>query len=120
MSSPIMVGHMEQRAINQLTEYPQNARTHPGAQIEQIVASIREFGFVNPILIGTDDRIIAGHARLRRTSPIACGGGRPTPAGPTSAARPARCSKRRAAPSARRTCSTSCGRCRASRQVRRS
>ena len=53
MSSPIMVGHMEKRAINQLREYPQNARTHSEAQIEQIVASIREFGFVNPILIGS-------------------------------------------------------------------
>ncbi len=62
MSSPIMVGHMEKRAINQLREYPQNARTHSEAQIEQIVASIREFGFVNPILIGTDNGIIAGHA----------------------------------------------------------
>jgi len=65
MSSAIMVGHIEQRAIDQLTEYPQNARTHSHAQIEQIAASIREFGFVNPILIGTDNRIIAGHARLR-------------------------------------------------------
>jgi DNA modification methylase len=65
MSSPMMVGHIEQRAIDQLTEYPQNARTHSGAQVEQIVASVREFGFVNPILIGTDNGIIAGHARLR-------------------------------------------------------
>jgi DNA modification methylase len=65
MSSPIMVGHIEQRAIDQLTEYTQNARTHSDAQVEQIVASIREFGFVNPILIGTDNGIIAGHARLR-------------------------------------------------------
>jgi DNA modification methylase len=65
MSSPIMVGHIEKRAINQLTEHPQNARKHPGTQIEQILASIREFGFVNPILIGSDDGIIAGHARLQ-------------------------------------------------------
>ena len=65
MSSPIMVGQIEQRSVNQLKIHPQNARTHSDAQIEQIVASIREFGFVNPILIGTNNGIIAGHARLR-------------------------------------------------------
>ena len=65
MSSFIMVGHIEQRPVDQLKAHPQNARTHSEAQVEQIVASIREFGFVNPILIGTDDGIIAGHARLQ-------------------------------------------------------
>src|SRR5262249_4660644 len=43
---------------------PRNARTHPKHQIDQIVASIREFGFVNPILADPDGRIIAGHGRL--------------------------------------------------------
>ena len=44
---------------------PRNARTHPKRQIEQIIASIRAFGFTNPIL--TDERgvLIAGHGRLR-------------------------------------------------------
>jgi ParB-like chromosome segregation protein Spo0J len=60
-----MVGHIEQRPVDQLKPHRQNARTHSEAQIEQIVASIREFGFVNPILIGSDDGIIAGHARLQ-------------------------------------------------------
>jgi ParB-like chromosome segregation protein Spo0J len=54
---------MERRPIDQLVPYANNARTHSDAQIEQIAASIREFGFVNPILIGTDNGIIAGHAR---------------------------------------------------------
>jgi DNA modification methylase len=40
-----------------------NARTHSREQIAQIAASIGEFGFVNPILIGVDGTIIAGHAR---------------------------------------------------------
>ncbi len=40
-----------------------NARTHRKQQVRQIAASIREFGFVNPILIDEADRIIAGHAR---------------------------------------------------------
>ena len=63
MSFPTVVGAIQQRPIEQLKMYPQNSRTHSTAQIQQIAASIREFGFVNPILIGTDDVIIAGHAR---------------------------------------------------------
>jgi ParB/RepB/Spo0J family partition protein len=65
MSSVVVVGQIERRSVDQLKKHPQNARTHSGAQIEQIAASIREFGFVNPILIGSDDVIVAGHARLQ-------------------------------------------------------
>jgi hypothetical protein len=65
MSSIVMVGHVEQRPIDQLLADAKNARTHSAAQVDQIAASIREFGFVNPILIGPDNRIIAGHARWR-------------------------------------------------------
>ena len=43
---------------------PRNARTHPKRQLEQIAASIRAFGFANPILIDAEGRIIAGHGRL--------------------------------------------------------
>ena len=43
---------------------PRNARTHPKRQVEQIAASIRAFGFANPILIDAEGRIIAGHGRL--------------------------------------------------------
>ena len=42
-----------------------NPRTHSPEQIAQIAASIREFGFVNPILVGPDGGIIAGEGRLR-------------------------------------------------------
>ena len=65
MCSPILVSQIEHRPIVQLAGYPQNSRTHSDKQIAQVVASIREFGFVNPILVGTDNVIIAGHARLR-------------------------------------------------------
>ncbi|MDQ3483450.1 MAG: site-specific DNA-methyltransferase [Pseudomonadota bacterium] len=41
-----------------------NARTHPKRQVEQIVGSIRAFGFTNPILIVPDGTVIAGHGRL--------------------------------------------------------
>jgi DNA modification methylase len=51
-------------AVGALRPDPRNARTHPKQQIDQIVASIRQFGFVNPILADPDGRIIAGHGRL--------------------------------------------------------
>jgi ParB-like chromosome segregation protein Spo0J len=63
--APHLVGNIESRPVDQLLPYAHNARTHSRAQIRQIAASIREFGFVNPILIGPDNRIVAGHARLR-------------------------------------------------------
>lgn len=49
---------------SKLTPYVNNARTHSPEQIDQIAASIKEFGFVNPILIDERDVIIAGHGRL--------------------------------------------------------
>ena len=60
-----MVGRIESCPIPRLTADPRNARTHSAAQIQQIAASIHEFGFVNPILITPDHRIIAGHARWK-------------------------------------------------------
>src|SRR5512146_929667 len=50
--------------IDRLTPYARNARTHSDEQVAQVAASIAEFGFVNPILVGPDGVIIAGHARL--------------------------------------------------------
>jgi DNA modification methylase len=47
-----------------LIPYANNSRTHSEAQIAQIAASIREFGFTNPILIDQDGGIIAGHGRV--------------------------------------------------------
>lgn len=47
-----------------LVPYAHNARTHSDDQVAQIAASIAEFGFTNPILIGEDTVIIAGHGRL--------------------------------------------------------
>ena len=47
-----------------LNANPRNARTHSKRQLRQITASIREFGFVNPILVDEANQIIAGHGRL--------------------------------------------------------
>ena len=54
----------ENYPVNKLIPYARNSRTHNDEQVAQIVASIKEFGFTNPILIGADDVIIAGHGRL--------------------------------------------------------
>ena len=55
---------IETRPVERLIPYVRNARTHSDEQVAQIAASIAEFGFVNPVLIGTDDGVIAGHGRL--------------------------------------------------------
>ena len=55
---------IEQRAIEALIPYARNSRTHSEAQVAQIAASIREFGFTNPVLIDADGGIIAGHGRV--------------------------------------------------------
>jgi ParB-like chromosome segregation protein Spo0J len=52
------------KKVNDLLPYINNARTHSEEQINQIAASIREFGFTNPLLIDGVGTIIAGHGRL--------------------------------------------------------
>lgn len=56
---------IEQWPIEKLVPYEANARTHSRAQIQQIVASIKEWGWTNPILADESGVIIAGHGRLR-------------------------------------------------------
>ena len=50
--------------VGDLIPYALNSRTHSDAQIAQLAASIREFGFTNPVLIDEDKNIIAGHGRV--------------------------------------------------------
>lgn len=52
------------RKLGELKPYENNARTHDSGQVDQICASIDEFGFTNPILVDEDNGIIAGHGRL--------------------------------------------------------
>ena len=52
------------RPIGCLVPDLRNARTHPKRQVDQIVASIRAFGFTNPLLADPEGRLIAGHGRL--------------------------------------------------------
>jgi DNA modification methylase len=51
-------------AVEALIPYAKNSRTHDDAQVAQIAASIKEFGWTNPILVDGDKGIIAGHGRL--------------------------------------------------------
>jgi ParB family chromosome partitioning protein len=52
---------IETLPIDKLIPYARNSRTHSDAQVAQVAASIREFGFTNPVLIDAEDGIIAGH-----------------------------------------------------------
>ena len=56
---------IEQVRVATVELNPRNARTHSKTQIRQIAASIREFGFVSPILIDEGNKLIAGHGRLQ-------------------------------------------------------
>jgi DNA modification methylase len=55
---------VEHWPLQRLIPYARNARTHDEGQVSQIAGSIAEFGFINPILVGDDNVIIAGHGRL--------------------------------------------------------
>ena len=56
--------HVERWPIERLMPYARNARTHSDAQVSQIAASIREWGWTNPVLVAEDGTIIAGHGRV--------------------------------------------------------
>ena len=59
-----MAKRIELWPVDRLRPYERNARTHSVEQVAQIAASIVEFGFTNPILVDSNDGIIAGHGRL--------------------------------------------------------
>lgn len=58
------VKNFEEVELSELNPYSKNSRKHSKSQIEQIANSIKEFGFINPILIDKDHNIIAGHGRV--------------------------------------------------------
>lgn len=53
-----------QRSVGDLIPYARNSRTHSDEQVAQIAASIKEFGWTNPILVDAEGVVIAGHGRL--------------------------------------------------------
>lgn len=50
--------------VSELIAYARNARTHSAEQVDKIAASIREYGFINPVIIDGSNGIIAGHGRV--------------------------------------------------------
>lgn len=60
-----MMLRIEYVGLNSLKEYNKNSRTHGEGQVEQLVKSMREFGFVNPVLVDEDNVVIAGHGRIK-------------------------------------------------------
>ena len=63
--------NIEQVKIDKLIPYARNSRTHSDAQVAQIAASIKEFGFTNPVLIDETGSIIAGHGRVMAARKLA-------------------------------------------------
>ena len=51
-------------SVEKLIPYVKNSRTHSDGQVAQIAASIKEFGWTNPILVDGESGVIAGHGRL--------------------------------------------------------
>lgn len=55
---------MQLVSISQLVPYVNNARTHSDVQVKKLRASLREFGFINPVIIDREYNVIAGHGRI--------------------------------------------------------
>jgi len=66
--NPWPADRVERRPVAELVPYAKNARTHSEAQIDQICASMREWGFTIPVLIDERGEIIAGHGRIMAAS----------------------------------------------------
>jgi ParB-like chromosome segregation protein Spo0J len=56
---------IEQLSVCSLKPYKRNPRTHTKKQVGQIADSIRTFGWTNPLLVDADNRVMAGHGRLK-------------------------------------------------------
>lgn len=64
--APVRIAAQEMRmvSIDELVPYERNAKRHSAAQLKQLRASLREFGFVAPVMIDENKNVIAGHGRL--------------------------------------------------------
>jgi len=69
--SVTMAQKIELWNLDRLKPYEKNAREHSEQQVAQIAASIVEFGFLNPILVDSNDGIVAGHGRLSAAKELA-------------------------------------------------
>ena len=60
-------------SVSSLIPYARNSRTHSDEQVSQIAASIKEFGFLSPVIIDGDNGIIAGHGRVMAAKKLGIG-----------------------------------------------
>ena len=68
-----MALQIEYRSVSDLIPYVNNSRTHSDEQVGQVAASIKEFGFTNPILVDEDGGVIAGHGRIMAAKKLKLG-----------------------------------------------
>ncbi len=73
---------MAYRRLDAVRPYERNARTHSKGQVAEIAASIREFGFANPLLVDGEGTIIAGQGRLEAAKLLGQVTARHRPVGP--------------------------------------
>src|SRR5229473_1310835 len=70
MNSLVVVNRIEVWSIDRLIPYARNPRTHSAEQIGLLVRSMRENGFVNPVLVDQRSNVIAGHCRISAAQQI--------------------------------------------------
>ena len=68
--APRLPDQIEHLPTDTLVPYARNSRTHSPEQVAQIAASIKEFGFTNPVLIDANNTLIAGHGRVMAAQSI--------------------------------------------------
>ena len=68
--APHLPDQIEHLSTDTLVPYARNSRTHSPEQVAQIAASIKEFGFTNPVLIDANNTLIAGHGRVMAAQSI--------------------------------------------------
>jgi DNA modification methylase len=71
--SVVLPKQLKEWPIGKLIPYGANARTHSAGQVEELAASLREFGWTNPILAKSDGTVIAGHGRLEAAKKLGMG-----------------------------------------------
>lgn len=64
MAKQLVTKNIQYIPTENLNPYQNNAKKHPEKQVQQIAASIQQFGFINPIIVNSSKEIIAGHGRL--------------------------------------------------------
>jgi hypothetical protein len=65
-----IIDEWRKEATNKLKPYPNNPKEHPEEQIDKLVGSITEYGFVQPLVVNDEGQVIIGHGRLKAAKRI--------------------------------------------------